>query len=161
SSSAKQASKPANKTASNKKTSNTKKPKPSTSSAPAQKGGLSAAINAGNKYIGNSTYVLGAQDPANGRFDCSGFVQYAFQQAGISLPRATGGQSTVGTQISYSQAKPGDLVFFDTYKTNGHVGIYLGGGQFIGSQSSRGVEIVSMSNSYWKSHFSGHVRRVN
>src|SRR5699024_4858272 len=103
SSSAKQASKPANKTASNKKTSNTKKPKPSTSSAPAQKGGLSAAINAGNKYIGNSTYVLGAQDPANGRFDCSGFVQYAFQQAGISLPRATGGQSTVGTQISYSQ----------------------------------------------------------
>lgn len=141
--------------------SNAKKPKPSTSSAPAQKGGLSAAINAGNKYIGNSSYVMGAQDPANGVFDCSGFVQYAFQQAGISLPRATGGQSTVGTKISYSQAKPGDLVFFDTYKTNGHVGIYLGGGQFIGSQSSRGVEIVSMSNSYWKSHFSGHVRRVN
>lgn len=162
SSSTKQASKPANKPASSKKTSNnSKKAKSSTSSAPAQKGGLSAAINAGNKYIGNSSYVMGAQDPANGVFDCSGFVQYAFQQAGISLPRATGGQSTVGTKISYSQAKPGDLVFFDTYKTNGHVGIYLGGGQFIGSQSSRGVEIVSMSNSYWKSHFSGHVRRVN
>src|SRR5699024_10053217 len=162
SSSTKQASKPANKPASSKKTSNnSKKAKSSTSSAPAQKGGLSAAINAGNKYIGNSSYVMGAQDPANGVFDCSRFVQYAFQQAGISLPRATGGQSTVGTKISYSQAKPGDLVFFDTYKTNGHVGIYLGGGQFIGSQSSRGVEIVSMSNSYWKSHFSGHVRRVN
>ena len=67
---------------------------------------------------------------------------------------------SVGSKVDYSNAKPGDLVFFDTYKTDGHVGIYLGGGQFIGSQSGRGVEIVSMNNSYWSGVFSGHVRRV-
>ena len=56
--------------------------------------------------------------------------------------------------------RPGDLVFFDTYKKDGHVGIYLGNGNFIGSQSSTGVAIASMTSGYWKQHFSGHVRRV-
>jgi cell wall-associated NlpC family hydrolase len=56
--------------------------------------------------------------------------------------------------------KPGDLVFFDTYKKDGHVGIYVGGGQFIGAQSSTGVAIANMSSGYWADHFSGHVVRI-
>src|SRR5699024_9393057 len=133
----------------------------SAKSTPSQASGIGAALTAGNKFIGNSKYVFGAKDPSSGRFDCSGFVSYAFEQAGISVPRSTAGLSSVGTKVSYSQAKPGDLVFFDTYKKNGHVGIYLGGGQFIGSQDSTGVAKVSMSNVYWSKHFKGHVRRVN
>lgn len=118
------------------------------------------AINAGYQYVGKTKYVWGSSSPSNGGFDCSGFVSWAFGQAGYSLPSSTAGLSTVGKKVDYSNIQPGDLVFFDTYKTNGHVGIYIGNGQFIGSQSSTGVDIASMSNSYWKKTFKGHVRRV-
>ncbi len=49
--------------------------------------------------------------------------------------------------------RPGDMVFFNTYKTDGHVGIYLGGGKFIGSQSSTGVAVANMSSGYWADTF--------
>ncbi|UOQ85273.1 C40 family peptidase [Gracilibacillus salinarum] len=138
----------------------------SESSAPvsAGSGALQTAMTAGNKYIGNSVYVFGggrtAYDVANGRFDCSGFVSWAFRQAGISIPASTSALSSVGERVSASNMQPGDLVFFNTYKTNGHVGIYLGNNKFIGSQSSTGVAIESMSSGYWKSTFSGYVRRI-
>ncbi|TCP30600.1 peptidoglycan hydrolase CwlO-like protein [Scopulibacillus darangshiensis] len=128
-------------------------------------GGISGIINAGKKYIGHSRYEMGrgrsASDIANGVFDCSAFVSWAFRANGINL----GGASTealknVGQRINSKGAlKPGDLVFFDTYKTNGHVGIYMGGGQFIGAQDSTGVAIVSMSNSWWAPKFN-HAQRV-
>lgn len=114
----------------------------------------------GKQFIGNSVYVWGAQDPARGYFDCSGFVNWAFKQAGISVGRSTSVLSSQGTKVSVNEMRPGDLVFFDTYKKDGHVGIYLGNGNFIGSQSSTGVAIASMTSGYWKQHFSGHVRRV-
>ena len=56
--------------------------------------------------------------------------------------------------------RPGDMVFFNTYKTDGHVGIYLGGGKFIGSQSSTGVAVADMSSGYWANTFNGRVMRV-
>ncbi|WP_407268595.1 NlpC/P60 family protein [Radiobacillus sp. PE A8.2] len=127
-------------------------------------GSLSVAINAGYKYIGNSAYKFGggrsASDIANGLFDCSGFVHWAFAQAGINVGSSTATLSGQGQKVSVSEMKPGDLVFFNTYKTNGHVGIYIGGGQFIGSQSNSGVAIASMSSSYWRNAFNGHVRRI-
>lgn len=113
----------------------------------------------GMKYIGNSTYVWGAQDPANGYFDCSGFVNWAFKQAGYSIGRSTSALSGQGTKVSVNDMRPGDLVFFDTYKKNGHVGIYLGNGKFIGSQNG-GVGIADMTSGYWANTFKGHVRRV-
>lgn len=116
-----------------------------------------SAISAGYSVIG-TPYVWAGKSP--GGFDCSGFVSWAYAQEGISIPSSTAGLSGVGTKISYSEAKPGDLVFFNTYKTNGHVGIYLGGGKFIGAQNSTGVAVADMSSGYWKSKFSGHVRRV-
>ncbi|MDL0437750.1 MULTISPECIES: C40 family peptidase [unclassified Niallia] len=138
--------------------------KKSSSSEQKATGGKSAVITAGYKYIGNSTYKFGggrtASDIANGLFDCSAFVSWAYSQGGYSIPASTDALKNYGTQVSYSDIQPGDLVFFDTYKKDGHVGIYIGGGKFIGSQSSNGVEIVSMSNSYWKSVFNGRVVRI-
>ncbi|AND40940.1 C40 family peptidase [Cytobacillus oceanisediminis] len=133
---------------------------------PSAKGGsaISIVTTAGNKYIGNSVYVFGggrnAYDIANGRFDCSGFVHWAFSQAGISVGASTDSLKFAGRQVSASEMRAGDLVFFNTYKTDGHVGIYLGGGKFIGSQDSTGVAIANMSSGYWKNKFSGRVVRV-
>lgn len=128
-------------------------------------GNASGIMSAGYKYIGNSAYKFGggrnSSDIANGLFDCSGFVSWAFGQGGISVPASTSGLSGVGQKVSTSDMQPGDLVFFNTYKTNGHVGIYLGGNQFIGSQSSTGVAVANMGSGYWANNFSGLVRRVN
>jgi len=144
------------------------KTKGSSNSAPkpSAKGGsaISIVTTAGNKYIGNSVYVFGggrnAYDIANGRFDCSGFVHWAFSQAGISVGASTDSLKFAGRQVSASEMRAGDLVFFDTYKRDGHVGIYLGGGKFIGSQSSTGVAVANMSSGYWKTKFNGRVVRV-
>lgn len=118
----------------------------------------------GNRYIGNSVYVFGggrtAYDVANGRFDCSGFVHWAFSQAGISIGASTDSLKNSGRRVSTNEMRPGDLVFFNTYKTDGHVGIYLGGGRFIGSQDSTGVAIANMSGGYWANTFSGRVIRI-
>lgn len=127
-------------------------------------GSLSTVINAGYKYIGNSVYVFGggrnASDIANGRFDCSGFVSWAFAQAGVKVGASTEVLKSTGTRVSASEMRPGDMVFFNTYKTDGHVGIYIGGGKFIGSQSSTGVAIADMTSGYWAQTFNGRVMRV-
>lgn len=128
-------------------------------------GNINAAITAGYKYIGNSAYKFGGgrtqSDINNGLFDCSGFVSWAYRQAGISLPASTNALKNVGTRVSASEMRPGDLVFFNTYKTDGHVGIYLGGGKFIGSQNKTGVAVANMSSGYWKNTFNGRVNRIN
>ncbi|TXC91109.1 peptidase [Metabacillus litoralis] len=128
-------------------------------------GTVNDLITAGYKYIGNSVYVFGggrnSYDIANGRFDCSGFVHWAFSTIGVSVGASTDSLKYGGTQISTSNMQPGDLVFFNTYKTDGHVGIYMGGGKFIGSQSSTGVAIANMSSGYWADKFNGRVVRVN
>lgn len=125
---------------------------------------ISDVISAGYKYIGNSVYVFGGgrteSDIANGRFDCSGFVNWAFSQAGYKIGSSTEALKTSGTQIPVSDMQPGDLVFFDTYKKDGHVGIYIGNGEFIGSQSSTGVAVANMSSGYWKEKFNGRVIRI-
>lgn len=121
-------------------------------------------ISAGYKYIGNSVYVFGggrsASDIANGRFDCSGFVAWAFSTVGVNVGASTDALKNTGTRVPTSQMQPGDMVFFDTYKKDGHVGIYVGNGKFIGSQSSTGVAIANMSSGYWADKFNGRVMRV-
>jgi len=111
-------------------------------------GSISKLITVGDRFIGNSTYGWGAENPATRVFDCSGFVNWAYNQIGVNLgSRSTSGLQYVGNQVSNPQ--PGDLVFF---WGNTHVGIYIGGGKFIGSQSSTGVAIVSLS------HLDSHTR---
>lgn len=77
-------------------------------------------------------YRWGGTSPTTG-FDCSGFVQYVYGQLGMSLPRTSEQQATVGTPVaSVAQAQPGDLVFYEPSASGpGHVGIYIGNGQMI------------------------------
>ncbi|MEC1260204.1 NlpC/P60 family protein [Bacillus swezeyi] len=127
---------------------------------------IEGAISTGSSIVGRSPYKWGGgrsqADINNRRFDCSSFVRWAYASAGVELGFGATTSTLVGKgrAVSASEMKRGDLVFFDTYKTNGHVGIYLGNGTFLNDNSSRGVSVDSMSNSYWKSHFNGVVRRV-
>jgi cell wall-associated NlpC family hydrolase len=116
----------------------------------------SAIIATAKKYIG-VPYVWGGSTPSG--FDCSGFVQYVFKAHGIQLPRTSKQQYGVGTYVSKSNLKAGDLVFFDT-EGNGvsHLGIYIGNNQFIHASSSKGVIITSLSNTYWAPRYYGAKR---
>lgn len=83
-------------------------------------------------------YVAGGNTPAG--WDCSGFVQYVFSQFGISLPRTSGAQATVGTPVaSLADAKPGDIL------ANGsHAAIYIGNGQVMNAMNP--VQGTAISN---------------
>ncbi|WP_411954290.1 LysM peptidoglycan-binding domain-containing protein [Alkalibacillus sp. S2W] len=91
-------------------------------------------------------------------FDCSGFIQYAYNQAGKDLQRHSS-DGYYDRSHYVDEPKIGDLVFFeDTYKSGiSHVGIYLGDNEFIHAGSG-GVEITSLDNSYWSKHFADFKR---
>lgn len=103
-------------------------------------------------------YQLGGSSKRG--IDCSAFVQIAFEELHMAkLPRTTQEQSQIGNKVAYGQASEGDLVFFKTdYKTR-HVGIYLGGNQFLHASTSRGVIISRLDNPYWADKF-WHFRNV-
>lgn len=89
------------------------------------------------KFIGNP-YVAGGTSLTNGA-DCSGFVMAVYQAFGISLPRSSYAQAGVGTAVSYSEAKPGDIIYY-----GGHVGIYIGNGQIVHASTERtGIKITA------------------
>ena len=100
-------------------------------------------------------YQYGGDSPEQG-FDCSGLVQYVYQQAGLEIPRTTGQQYRRVQAIPSRFLRPGDLVFFTT-KFNrfvSHVGIYLGNNRFIHAPSSgKTVSIASLKDPYWRRHF--------
>lgn len=114
-------------------------------------------ISAAQAQLGKP-YSLGASGPS--AFDCSGFTSYAFRAAGISLPRTSGGQYAAASKVSASQAKPGDLVFFNYGGGIAHVGIYVGGGQMINAQNN-GVQYDNITSGYWAKYLVGYGRVAN
>lgn len=89
------------------------------------------------KYIG-SPYVAGGTSLTKGA-DCSGFVMAVYQAFGYSLPRSSYAQSGVGKAVSYSEAQPGDIIYY-----GGHVGIYIGNGQIVHASTERtGIKITA------------------
>ncbi|MBB5181332.1 peptidoglycan endopeptidase LytE [Planomicrobium koreense] len=130
-------------------------PKPVSNPAPAPSGTAGNLISIATSQLG-TPYVWGGA--AVGGFDCSGYIYYVFNQAGIKIPRT----NTTGYDArSYDVSNPqvGDLVFFaNTYKPGiSHMGIYLGNNNFIHAGGDR-VQITSLSDSYWGKKFDGFKR---
>jgi cell wall-associated NlpC family hydrolase len=126
---------------------------PTTTAVPASRYGGVAGI--AMQYLGIPYQWAGAS-PSTG-FDCSGFVMYVFAQVGVSLPHSSGAQYGYGVPVSQDQLQPGDLVFFDGL---GHVGIYIGGGQFVHSPHTGDVvKISSIYDSWYAATYAG-ARRI-
>jgi cell wall-associated NlpC family hydrolase len=102
-------------------------------------------------------YVWAGSTPGGG-FDCSGLVMYAYGKLGVSLPHSSYSQWNVGAAVPRDQLQAGDLVFFNGL---GHVGIYVGGGQFVHAPHTG--DVVKVSNMDSGSYASSYVgaRRVN
>ncbi len=105
-------------------------------------------------------YRYGGASPDG--FDCSGLVYYCFLSSGVKLNRTASGQYTQGVYVEKDQLEPGDLVFFVSPGTwsIGHVGIYIGSGEFIhASTGSHEIVISELDASYWTTNYYG-ARRI-
>ena len=103
----------------------------------------------------NTPYVWGGAAP--GGFDCSGLVMWAYAQVGVSLPHSSYAQYGYGVPVSRDALAPGDIVFFDGL---GHVGIYIGGGEFIHAPHTGDVvKISSLSEDWYSANYVG-ARRI-
>jgi cell wall-associated NlpC family hydrolase len=119
-------------------------------------------IETAKEFLGVK-YVWAANGPT--AFDCSGFTKYVFEKHGITIPRYSGYQATIGTKVAYNELQKGDLVFFDTDKKGkvNHVGIYLGDNKFIhASSGGKKVMITSfIQKKFYKNRFLHGQRIVN
>lgn len=94
-------------------------------------------------------YVWGGRTPAAGGFDCSGLLEYSFAQVGIDMYGTAQSQYNKTQPVPEDQIKPGDLVFFSTYKPGAsHVGMYVGNDQFINANGNNGTSYSSVEQ--WK-----------
>jgi len=110
--------------------------------APAASSVGEGVVNAAMSRL-NAPYVWGAAGPTT--FDCSGLVVWSFAQVGISLPHYSYSQMSGGAAVSFGDLQPGDLVFF---YGGSHVGIYIGGGQFVHAPHTGAVVRVESLSSH-------------
>jgi cell wall-associated NlpC family hydrolase len=121
-------------------------PTPTVTPPPSRYGGV---VGIAMRYLG-TPYVWGGASPAG--FDCSGFTMYVYAQVGVSLPHNAAAQYGYGTPVSRSALQPGDLVFFDGL---GHVGLYVGGGNFIHAPHTGDVVKISSMTGWYASTYVG------
>ncbi|MDR2800156.1 MAG: C40 family peptidase [Desulfovibrio sp.] len=97
-------------------------------------------------------YKPGGADPKSG-FDCSGLVSWSYAQNGVSLPRTTREQSSMGSAVQRTGLKPGDILVF-RIKSGLHTGIYTGSGKFVHSPGrGKTVRVDSVHGAYWQARF--------
>jgi cell wall-associated NlpC family hydrolase len=118
--------------------------------ADASKGAQVVAI--AMRYLG-VPYKWGGASPSTG-FDCSGLTMYVYAQVGVSLPHYAAAQYQLGVAVARDQLQPGDLVF---YRGLGHMGMYIGGGNYIHAPQTG--DVVKISGVYARSDWVG-ARRV-
>ena len=120
--------------------------------APSTRGGQ--ALGVARQYLG-TPYRWGGETPATG-FDCSGLMQYAFKQLGVSIPRVSQDQFKSGQQVPREALQPGDLVFFSKAGDVHHVGMYVGDGKFLHApRTGDVVKISSLSEPHYAAEFCG------
>lgn len=106
-------------------------------------------------------YRWGGQSPGTG-FDCSGLIFFVHTQAGLEVPRPSRLQLSKAKKVALDKLQPGDLVFFKIKSNVSHVGIFIGGGQFIHAPSrGKKVSKESMDSHYWhrRLYAAGHFYR--
>ncbi len=114
----------------------------------------SQVVSIAMSYLG-VPYVWGGSTPSG--FDCSGLVMYAFAQLGISLPHSSYAMWNYGTPVPSDQLQPGDIVFFDGL---GHVGLYIGGGEFVDAPYTGAfVRVDSLTTGWAAANYDG-ARRI-
>jgi cell wall-associated NlpC family hydrolase len=96
------------------------------------------------KHFLGVPYVYGGSTPRG--FDCSGFVRYVYAHFGVTLPHSSYAQFSDGRRVRRGSLHPGDLVFFDSV---GHVGIYIGNGQFVHAPHTGDVVKISSLYESW------------
>ncbi len=130
--------------------------------APAHAEAVPSLLNKAKEYLG-VPYRFGGASPKG--FDCSGFVRFVFRGFGVELNRSSRSQATQGEKVQPGEIQPGDLLFFRFGGNRiGHVGIYLGGGEFIhagsrGDPRTRGVRIARLDSSFYAQRLAA-VRRL-
>lgn len=142
------------------------------------KGDASKVINEATSWLTKpNVYWFGggrnAGDIAAGKFDCSSWVYHVFHTCGYEICDFGGNTDSILSdsnaskyklqKISSSQLQPGDMVFWNTYKSYGHIGIYLGNDRAIGDNGDTGtgkVSYIDMTNSYYKPRLEPQARRV-
>jgi len=118
-----------------------------------------AIVDTAMKYLG-VPYVWAGTSPSG--FDCSGLVYYVYKENGYNINRTAASIYQNGTSVDKSELQVGDAICFtsSSYGTIGHVGIYIGGGQFIHASSGSGSVVISdLSSSYYTNHYYG-ARRI-
>jgi peptidoglycan endopeptidase LytE len=118
---------------------------------------VAAKIVSTAKSLMGIPYVWGGSTTSG--FDCSGFIYYVANKAGIEISRYTA-EGFYNRSYYVDKPQAGDLVFFENTYKNGisHVGFYIGNNQFIHADESRGIAVSSLSNSYFKEHFASFKR---
>jgi cell wall-associated NlpC family hydrolase len=115
----------------------------------------SQVISIGKNYLGRP-YQFGAKAGQTRTFDCSSFTQYVFKRVGVNLPRTSKQQSHVGSYVSRSNLRTGDLVFFSIPGKPGvinHVAIYMGNGNLLQTYGAGGVRITNIHSGTWSSRY--------